>query len=255
MRRAAEISAAAQIELMRQCRPGMYEYQLAALFAHQCQAQGAQALAYPSIVAAGEHACVLHYVANNSLIKKGDLVLVDAGCELDGYASDITRTFPVSGRFSAPQRQLYDIVLAAQEAAIAQVQVGQPWDAPHQAAVRVLAEGLLQLGLIEGGLERALQEKTYQRFFMHRTSHWLGLDVHDVGAYQMNQQPRRLTSGMVLTVEPGLYIPPGSDGVPLDWQGIGIRIEDDVVVRQNGPEVISAAVPKTVVEIEALMAT
>jgi Xaa-Pro aminopeptidase len=255
MRRAAEISAAAQIELMRQCRPGMYEYQLAALFAHQCQAQGAQALAYPSIVAAGEHACVLHYVANNSLLKRGDLVLVDAGCELDGYASDITRTFPVNGRFSAPQRQLYDIVLAAQEAAIAQVQVGQPWDAPHQAAVQVLTEGLLQLGLIQGSLEQALQEKTYQRFFMHRTSHWLGLDVHDVGAYQMNQQPRRLTAGMVLTVEPGLYIPPGSDGVPLDWQGIGIRIEDDVVVGQNGPEVISAAVPKTVVEIEALMAT
>ncbi len=255
MRRAAEISAAAQIELMRQCRPGMYEYQLAALFAYQCQSQGAQALAYPSIVAAGEHACVLHYVANNALIQKGDLVLVDAGCELDGYAADITRTFPVNGRFSEPQRQLYDIVLAAQEAAIAQVQVDQSWDAPHQAAVQVLAEGLLRLGLIQGSLNQVLQKKTYQRFFMHRTSHWLGLDVHDVGAYQVDQQPRRLTAGMVLTVEPGLYIPQGSKGVPPDWQGIGIRIEDDVIVRKKGPEVISSAVPKAVGEIEALMAT
>ncbi|MEL6722547.1 MAG: aminopeptidase P N-terminal domain-containing protein [Pseudomonadota bacterium] len=253
MRRAAKLSAVAHVELMRQCRPGMYEYELAALFAYQCQSQGAQALAYPSIVAGGEHACVLHYVANNAPLQDSDLILVDAGGELDGYAADITRTFPVNGRFSEPQRQLYELVLAAQTAAIAQVQVGQPWDAPHQAAVRVLAEGLLRLGLLRGSLAQVLKDKTYQRFFMHRTSHWLGLDVHDVGAYAVEGQPCRLEPGMVLTIEPGLYIPSGSEDVAACWQGIGIRIEDDVVVGQDGPEVISAAVPKTVSEIEALM--
>ncbi len=254
MRQAAEISAAAQVELMRQCRPGMHEYELAALFAYQCELQGAQALAYPPIVAGGEQACVLHYTANRAQLQAGELVLVDAGGELDGYAADITRTFPVNGRFSAPQRQLYELVLAAQMAAIAQVQVGQPWDAPHQAAVRVLTEGMLRLGLLPGSLQQVLKDKTYQRFFMHRTSHWLGLDVHDVGAYAVDKQPCRLAPGMVLTIEPGLYIPPGSEGVPAHWQGIGIRIEDDVVVRADGPEVISAAVPKTIDQIEALMA-
>ena len=254
MRRAAGLSAAAHVELMQQCQPGMHEYELAALFAYQCQLQGAQALAYPSIVAGGEHACVLHYTANSASLQCGDLVLVDAGCELDGYAADITRTFPVNGRFSKPQRQLYELVLLAQAAAIAQVQVGQAWDAPHQAAVRVLAEGLLRLGLIRGNLEQVLKDKTYQRFFMHRTSHWLGLDVHDVGAYETDRVPCQLAAGMVLTVEPGLYVPQNSEGVSARWQGIGIRIEDDVVVGKEGPEVISAAVPKAVDEIEALMA-
>ncbi len=253
MRQAADISAAAQTELMRRCQPGMREYELAALFAYQCQLQGAQVLAYPSIVAGGEHACVLHYTANRSLLQDGELVLVDAGCELDGYAADITRTFPVNGRFSTLQRSLYELVLAAQAAAIAQVQVGQPWDAPHQAAVQVLTEGMLRLGLLQGNLQQALKNKTYQRFFMHRTSHWLGLDVHDVGSYEVDKEPCRLAPGMVLTIEPGLYIPPGSEGVPAHWQGIGIRIEDDVVVQADGPAVISAAVPRTVEQIEALM--
>ncbi len=255
LRRAAALSAEAHQALMRRCQPGCYEYELAALFQYHCQQQGVQALAYPSIVGGGNNACVLHYTENNAPLQDGDLVLIDAGCELDNYASDITRTFPVNGRFSEPQRALYELVLAAQQAAIDQVRPGTPWDQPHTAAVEVLTEGMLRLGLLEGSLDQAIQDKTYQQYYMHRTSHWLGMDVHDVGAYQINQAPRQLETGMVLTVEPGLYIPRGSTGVAEQWQGIGIRIEDDVVVGTDAPEVISQDAPKTVEAIEALMAS
>ena len=255
MRRAAALSAEAHQALMRQCQPGCYEYQLAALFHYHCQQQGASELAYPSIVGGGENACVLHYTANQATLQDGDLVLIDAGCELDFYASDITRTFPVNGRFSPPQRALYEWVLAAQQAAVDQVRPGNRWDQPHHAAVEVLTEGMLQLGLLHGSFDQAIQDKTYQRFYMHKTSHWLGMDVHDVGTYHINKTPRQLETGMVLTVEPGLYIPRGSEGIDEQWQGIGIRIEDDVVVGTDTPEVLSQDAPKTVEAIEAMMAS
>ncbi|MDJ0739878.1 MAG: aminopeptidase P N-terminal domain-containing protein [Gammaproteobacteria bacterium] len=253
MRRAAKTSAAAHRELMRSSEPGMHEYQLASLFAHRCQMAGAAHLAYPSIVGGGNNACVLHYVDNAAPLDDGDLVLIDAGCEVDCYASDITRTFPVNGRFSTPQRQLYQLVLDAQLAAIDKVRVGNHWNDPHEAAVRVLTRGLLKLGLLRGTLAKALKAKSYQRFFMHRTGHWLGMDVHDVGDYKIDGHWRELEPGMVLTVEPGLYIPRGVKGVAKKWQGIGIRIEDDVLVTNGDPDVLSRDVPKTVEQIEAVM--
>ena len=254
MRRAGRISAAAHSELMRRCRPGMYEYQLASLFSHHCQMAGATHLAYPSIVGGGNNGCVLHYVENRDELKDGDLVLIDAGCELDCYASDITRTFPVGGRFSAAQRALYELVLEAQHAAIDKVRAGNHWNDPHDAAVRVLTKGLLKLGLLRGTLAKALKAKSYSRFYMHRTGHWLGMDVHDVGDYKIDGHWRELEPGMVLTVEPGLYIPHGSKGVAKKWQGIGIRIEDDVLVTRDEPDVLTRDVPKSVDDIEALMA-
>jgi Xaa-Pro aminopeptidase len=254
MRRAARLSAAAHVELMRQCEPGMYEYQLASLFRHHCQMNGADQLAYSSIVGGGNNACVLHYVENSEALQDGDLVLIDAGCELGFYASDITRTFPVNGRFSDPQRALYELVLEAQLAAIDKVRPGNHWNDPHRAAVRVLTKGLLKLGLLRGTLAKALKAESYTRFFMHRTGHWLGMDVHDVGDYKVDGHWRELERGMVLTIEPGLYIPSGSKGVAKKWQGIGIRIEDDVLVTSKGPDVLSRDVPKTVERIEALMA-
>lgn len=254
MRRAAKLSAGAHRELMRQCKPGMYEYQLASLFNHECQMQGATGLAYPSIVGGGNNACVLHYVENTEALGDGDLVLIDAGCEVDCYASDITRTFPVSGRFSDAQRALYQLVLDAQLAAIDKVRAGNHWNDPHEAAVRVLTKGLLKLGLLRGTLVKALKAQSYTRFYMHRTGHWLGMDVHDVGDYKVDGHWRELEPGMVLTVEPGLYIPLGAKGVAKKWQGIGIRIEDDVLVTKGEPDVLSKDVPKHVDEIEALMA-
>ena len=253
MRRAAKTSAQAHTELMRRCRPGMFEYQLASLFSHSCQMAGAAHLAYPSIVGGGNNACVLHYVENSEPLSEGDLVLIDAGCEVDCYASDITRTFPVSGTFTAPQRMLYQLVLDAQLAAIDKVRAGNHWDAPHQAAVRVLTKGLIKLGLLRGTLAKALKSKSYARFFMHRTGHWLGMDVHDVGDYKVDGHWRELEPGMVLTVEPGLYIPKGAKGVAKKWQGIGIRIEDDVLVTRGDPDVLTRDVPKTVDQIEAVM--
>ncbi|MCB1789640.1 MAG: aminopeptidase P N-terminal domain-containing protein [Gammaproteobacteria bacterium] len=253
MRTAARISAQAHGELMRRCRPGMYEYQLASLFSHECQMAGAGHLAYPSIVGGGNNACVLHYVENRDALQDGDLVLIDAGCELDYYASDITRTFPVNGCFSDAQRALYELVLEAQHAAIDKVRAGNHWNDPHEAAVRVLTKGLLKLGLLRGTLAKALKSKSYSRFYMHRTGHWLGMDVHDVGDYKIDGHWRELEPGMVLTVEPGLYIPRGSKGVAKKWQGIGIRIEDDVLVTRGDPDVLSRDVPKSVDAIEALM--
>ncbi len=257
MRRAAAISAAAHRRLMQTCRAGLNEQQLEAAFLHACAEDGARFQAYPPIVGGGANACVLHYVDNAAVLRDGDLVLVDAGCELDGYASDITRTFPVNGRFSAPQRTLYELVLAAQRAAIAAVKPGKRWDAPHKAALKVLTRGLVDLGLIEGSREdlpQLIKDEKYKPFYMHRTGHWLGMDVHDVGRYKQHGKWRALEPGMVLTVEPGLYIAPDAE-VPAEFRGIGIRIEDDVLVSADGHEVLSRDVPKDVEAIERLMAS
>jgi Xaa-Pro aminopeptidase len=255
MRRAARISAAAHRRLMERCRPDMHEQQLEALFISACAERGARFQAYPPIVGGGANACVLHYIENAAPLRDGDLVLVDAGCELDGYASDITRTFPVNGRFSAPQRRLYALVLAAQKAALAAVKPGNRWDAPHKAALRTLTLGLIELGLIEGSrkdLARLIKDEQYKPFYMHRTGHWLGMDVHDVGSYQLDGKWRRLEPGMVLTVEPGLYVAPDAEA-PAEYRGIGIRIEDDVLVTADGHEILSRDVPKEIDEIERLM--
>jgi Xaa-Pro aminopeptidase len=253
MRRAAKLSAAAHTQLMRTTRPGDAEYQLASRFSHHCQLGGAPELAYPSIVGGGNNGCVLHYVENKDVLRDGDLVLIDAGCELECYASDITRTFPVNGRFSEAQRQLYQLVLDAQHAAIDKVRPGNHWNEPHNAAVRVLTRGLLKLGLLKGTLANALKHESYKKFYMHRTGHWLGMDVHDVGDYKVDGHWRELEPGMVLTVEPGLYIAHGAKGVAKKWQGIGIRIEDDVLVTKGEPDVLTRDVPKEVEQIEALM--
>jgi Xaa-Pro aminopeptidase len=252
MRRSARIAAAAHRRAMRAARPGKFEYEIEAELAYEFRRGGAQFPAYWPIVAGGPNACVLHYVTNSDALRDGDLLLIDAGCELDGYASDITRTFPVSGRFSAPQRAVYDIVLAAQAAAMEKVRPGCAWNEPHDAAVRVLAQGMLDLKLLSGSLDAVLEKETYKRFYMHRTGHWLGLDVHDAGEYKRGGAWRPLEPGMVLTVEPGLYIRAAAD-VPEPLRNIGIRIEDDVLVTPAGCEVLTAEAPKGVADIEALM--
>jgi Xaa-Pro aminopeptidase len=254
MRRAAEISARAHIRAMRACRAGVYEYQLEAELMHEFNHSGCQGWAYQSIVGGGDNACILHYTDNTDRLRDGDLVLIDAGCELNYYAADITRTFPVSGRFSKPQRQLYEVCLAAQMAALACIKPGVSWNEPHIEAVRVITEGLVELGLLRGQVSRLIDKAAYQRFYMHRTGHWLGMDVHDVGDYKIDDQWRLLEPGMVLTVEPGIYIAPDDHKVARKWRGIGIRIEDDVLVTERGCEVLSRDVPKEVDQIEALMA-
>ena len=253
MRRAAQISAQAHGHLMRHCRPEMSEAQLEAEFQHQCARAGARHLAYPSIVAGGERACVLHYVDNAAPLRDGDLVLIDAGCELDGYASDITRTFPVNGRFTDAQRTIYTLVLRAQQAALERVQVGRHWNEPHEAAVKVLTKGLVELGILSGKVKDLIKDEAYKPYYMHRTGHWLGLDVHDVGRYKQDGEWRRLEPGMVLTVEPGLYLKPDAAAIPEPYRGIGVRIEDDVLITEHGPEILSAAVPKDPDAIERLM--
>ncbi len=252
LRRAAEISAAAHRRAMRQVRPGRYEYEIEAELLHEFRRQGAQAPAYSSIVAGGANACVLHYVDNSAGLRDGDLLLIDAACELNGYAADITRTFPVNGRYSAMQKDVYEMVLAAQAAAIGAVKIGASWDEPHQAALKVLAQGMIDLGLCAGSVDGVLESGDYKRFYMHKSGHWLGMDVHDVGDYKRGGQWRKLEAGMVLTVEPGCYIRPG-EGVPEPLWNIGIRIEDDVLVTAQGCEVLTLAVPKTVAEVEATM--
>jgi Xaa-Pro aminopeptidase len=252
MRRAGDISAAAHRLAMQAARPGVAEYAVEAVLQHEFRRCGAQAPAYTPIVAGGVNACVLHYVENNAILADGDLLLIDAGCELDGYASDITRTFPVNGRFSGPQRDVYELVLAAQAAAIAVVKPGAHWNAPHDAAVAVLAQGFIDLKLLCGTLDAVLEQETYKQFYMHRTGHWLGLDVHDAGEYKTGGEWRELQPGMVLTIEPGCYIRPGP-GVPEAFAHIGIRIEDDALVTDGGCEILSAAAPKSVADIEALM--
>jgi Xaa-Pro aminopeptidase len=252
MRKAARIAAAAHVRAMRNCRPGMMEYEIEAEFLHEFRRHGATT-SYQPIVGGGANGCILHYVENSAQLNEGELLLIDAGCEVDCYASDITRTFPVSGRFSPEQRALYQVVLAAQLAAIDKVRPGNHWNEPHDAAVKVLTRGLVRLGLLKGRVPTLIRNGDYRRFYMHRTGHWLGLDVHDVGDYKVGEQWRLLEPGMVMTVEPGLYIAPGSKGVARKWWGTGVRIEDDVLVTAADPEVLSADAPKDPDEIERLM--
>ncbi|MDX5299726.1 MAG: M24 family metallopeptidase, partial [Gammaproteobacteria bacterium] len=254
MEKAARISAEAHCRAMRRCKPGVFEYQLEAELVHTFMEHGSRSPAYPSIVGGGRNACILHYIDNAAPLRDGDLVLIDAGCELDYYAADITRTFPVNGRFSPEQNALYEVVRAAQEAAIAEVRPGRHWNDPHEAAVRVLSQGLLDLGLLTGDLDTVIEQASYRPFYMHRTGHWLGMDVHDVGDYKVGGAWRVLEPGMVLTVEPGLYVAADNQDVEPRWRGIGIRIEDDVVVTRDGCRVLTNGVPKTVADIEALMA-
>lgn len=253
MRKAGKMTAAGHIKAMQVCRPGMYEYQVQAEMECEFRKAGSHYNAYPSIVAGGDNACILHYVENDQVLKNGDLLLIDAGAEYQCYAADISRTFPVNGHFSAEQKALYEIVLAAQEAAFATCSAGHTWDDPHAAAVKVITQGLLDEGLLQGTLEQCLESKSYSDFYMHRTGHWLGMDVHDVGDYQVEDQWRELEPGMVFTVEPGIYVS-ASDKVDERWHNIGIRIEDNVLVQKDGFENLTEAAPKTVSDIESLMA-
>jgi Xaa-Pro aminopeptidase len=252
MRRAAGISAKAHQRAMRATRPGRMEYEIEAELLYEFRRRGAQFPAYWPIVAGGANACVLHYSDNSALLEDGALLLIDAGCELDGYASDITRTFPVNGKFSGAQKDVYQLVLAAQAAAIAATGPGAAWNTPHETAVRVLAQGMIDFGLCQGSLNQVLETGDYKRYFMHRTGHWLGLDVHDAGEYKLDGKWRPLVAGMTLTVEPGCYVRPAA-GVPEAYWNIGVRIEDDVLVTASGCEVITAETPKSVAEIEALV--
>ncbi|MEQ1591101.1 MAG: aminopeptidase P N-terminal domain-containing protein [Thiobacillaceae bacterium] len=251
MRRSCKIASDAHRHAMRATQSGRFEYEIEAEILHHFYAQGAQSPAYTSIVAGGANACTLHYVENRAALRDGDLLLIDAGCELDGYAADITRTFPVNGHFSPAQRDAYEIVLAAQAAAIAAVRPGSTWIEPHTAAVRVLTQGMVDLKLLSGNVDGLIESEAYSRFYMHRTGHWLGLDVHDAGEYKVDGAWRGLQPGMTLTVEPGLYIRPADD-VPEALWDIGIRIEDDVLVAEFACEVLTTA-PKTVAEIEDWM--
>ncbi len=252
MKKAAKAAIAGHKRAMKVCQPGLYEYQIEAELLYEFNKAGCQT-AYPSIVGGGENGCILHYTDNNQMLNDGDLLLIDAGAEYQGYASDITRTFPVNGEFSESQLELYELVLQAQLAAIDAVQPGNHWNDPHEAAVKVLTKGLVKLGLLKGRPSQLIKDGEYRRFYMHRTGHWLGLDVHDVGDYKIEEQWRLFEPGMVLTVEPGLYIPAKSRGVPKRYWDTGIRIEDDVRVTRNGNEVLSAALVKEPEDIERLM--
>ena len=253
MRRAASISADAHRRAMCATRPGRHEYEIEAELLHEFRRHGCQAPAYTSIVAGGAHACTLHYVANDQPLKDGELLLVDAGGEFDGYAADITRTWPVNGRFSTAQAEVYQLVLDAQSAAMAAIRPGATFLEPHTAAVRVLAQGLLDLHLLQGSLDSVLETEAYKRFYMHRTSHWLGRDVHDAGDYKHGEQWRLLEAGMMLTVEPGCYIR-AADDIPLAFHNLGVRIEDDALVTPAGCDIITHDAPKTIVDIETMMA-
>jgi Xaa-Pro aminopeptidase len=251
MRRSAKVAAKAHKRAMQFVRPGMYEYEVEAEFLHEFRRHNA-GISYSPIVATGANACTLHYVDNNSRLEDGDLLLIDAGCELDYYASDVTRTYPVNGRFTPEQRAVYEIVLEAQLAAIEKTRKGNHWNEPHDAAVQVITRGLKRIGLLDGSLPRLIKDGAYREFFMHRTGHWLGMDVHDVGDYKVGDEWRHLESGMVTTVEPGIYID-ASRKIPARWRNIGIRIEDDVAVTNNGPDVLSKDLVRDPDEIEALM--
>ena len=255
MQRAADITVQAHIRAMKSCRPGLTEWHLEAELVSEFMLNGARFSAYPSIVASGNNACIMHYVDNDAFLNDGDLVLIDAGCELDHYASDVTRTFPVSGRFSEPQRDLYQLCLEAQAGAIAAAKPNAKFTDPHDAARKILTQGLIDLKIIDGPLDVALQDESDRRFLVHRCSHWLGLDVHDVGAYVDNGKSRVLAPGMVLTVEPGVYIPMNKSMQDVDpkWRGIGVRIEDDVLITADGNQVLSSEAPKKLDDIEALM--
>jgi len=254
MKEAAKISSEAHKQAMKSVRPGMYEYHLEAELRYVFMKHGSRFQAYPAIVGSGENACILHYTQNDAMMKDGDLVLIDAGCEYDYYASDITRTFPVNGKFSEPQKKLYTIVLEAQYAAINAVRPGNLWSQPHDEAVRCIVTGLLDLGILEGNPDDLIKSESYKRFYMHKTGHWLGLDVHDVGEYQVGGEARVFEPGMVTTIEPGLYIDEDAEDVSPEFRGIGIRIEDNVLVTRDGNEVLTQDAPKTVEEIENWMA-
>ena len=258
MKKASEITKRAHKRLLEVVKPGMFEYELDAELQYTFLRQGAKAPAYPSIVGAGNNSCILHYISNRDQISKGDLVLVDAGAEFDFYAADVTRTFPASGKFSKAQAEIYNIVLAAQEAAIEMIKPGNHWGQPHDAAVRVIAEGLLALGLLTGDLEEVIEKELYRPFYMHKTGHWLGLDVHDVGEYRLHDTWREFEPGMVMTVEPGIYIEENleipSNPIPPKYKGIGIRVEDNVLVTKAGHEILTQAIPKSIEDIEAFMA-
>ncbi|GBF30830.1 Xaa-Pro aminopeptidase [bacterium MnTg04] len=252
MRKAARIAAAAHKKLMAACRPGIMEYELEAELLHEFKRNGCET-AYQPIVGSGPNSCVLHYVKNDRRMEDGEMLLVDAGCEFRGYASDVTRSMPVNGRFSSEQKAIYQVVLDAQKAAIEKVSPRCHWNDPHDAAVRTITRGLVKLGLLKGRVPALIKAAAYKKFFMHRTGHWLGMDVHDVGDYRVGDEWRHLEPGMVMTVEPGIYIPPGIKGVARKWWGIGVRIEDDVLVTKDGCEVLSRDVPREIADIEALM--
>ena len=252
MRRAVAISATAHLAAMRAARAGGWEYELEALIEYEFRRQGAAGPAYPSIVAGGANATILHYTTNDRRLRDDELLLVDAGAEYDCYCADVTRTYPIGRRFAARQRDVYALVLAAQLAAIEAVAPGAPFDAPHQRAVRVLVEGLVGLGILGGSVDEIIEHETYKPVYMHRTSHWLGMDVHDVGLYKQDDAPRRLEPGMVLTVEPGLYVADFLADIDPAWHGIGVRIEDDVLVTEAGNEVLTAAIPKAIDQLEAI---
>ena len=253
MRHAAQIAARAHVRAMRACRPGRFEYEIAAEIRHEFMRARAD-ISYLPIVGGGANGCILHYRENADELRDGELLLIDAGCEYESYASDITRTFPVNGRFTPPQRAAYDVVLEANLAAIEAVRPGASWNRPHEVAVQVLTAGMVRLGLLKGRVPSLVKSLAYRRFYMHKTGHWLGMDVHDVGDYKIGDAWRQLEPGMVLTVEPGLYIPPGTRGIPPEFRNIGIRIEDDVLVTREGHEVLTLGVPKHAREIEQLMA-
>ncbi|MBT3812036.1 MAG: Xaa-Pro aminopeptidase [Gammaproteobacteria bacterium] len=253
MQKAIDVSAKGHIRAMQRCKPGRYEYQIEGEMVHEFIDHGLRAVAYPSIVAGGDNACILHYTENKAILKEGDLLLIDAGAECDHYAADITRTFPVNGVFSTEQKLLYNLVLDAQLAAMQEIKVNTPWNKAHEASVEVLTRGLVELGLLQGEISTLITDEAYKIFYMHRIGHWLGMDVHDVGDYKINDVWRVLEPGMVLTIEPGLYIPEDCATVDEKWRGIGIRIEDDVLVTEQGYQVLSHAIPKTIAEIEAIM--
>ena len=253
MARAGEISAKAHVRAMQACRPGLFEYQLEAEINHECAMHGARFMAYNSIVGGGDNACILHYTENESQLKDGDLVLIDAGCELEGYAADITRTFPVNGRFSEEQKAIYALVLEAEKTAIAMIKPGVSIKEANDQVLKIMVSGLVELGLLQGEVEELIEQDAHKAFYMHGLGHWIGIDVHDVGDYHTAERTRPLEPGMVLTIEPGLYIGPDAEVDP-KWRGIGIRVEDDVLVTEEGHRVLTGDVPKEIDEIEALMA-
>lgn len=254
MRQAAEITARGHLRAMQTVRPGSFEYHLEASLVSEFTKQGARAQAYSPIVGGGANSCVLHYGDNNAPLNDGDLVLIDAGCEWQHYASDVTRTFPVNGRYSPEQKAIYELVLDAQTAVIKQVAPGQPWDKLQETAVQIITKGLVELGILSGKVDQLIQDRAYLPFYMHNIGHWIGLDVHDVGTYKIKGEWRTLRPGIVLTVEPGIYISAGEKGVDRRWWNIGVRIEDDVLVTPTGFDVLTADIPKTVSEIESIMA-
>lgn len=252
LQKAADIAVSAHERAMQTCAVGMTEYELEAEIYHEFIRNGSRSPSYPAIVGSGENSCILHYTENNGVLQQGDLVLIDAGCEYDYYASDITRTFPVNGKFTEPQKQIYNIVLAAQLAAIEQAKPNNTWDDVYNATVQVITQGLLELGLLEGDVDTLIQDQAYRQFYMHKAGHWLGMDVHDVGLYKKEQRTVPFQAGMVLTIEPGIYIPAQPE-VDEKWWHIGVRIEDDVLITKTGCHVLTGQLIKTVAEVEALM--